>query len=402
MLSFARLPGRNLRAHPARTGALVVIAVLMAMATFGGAILVDGIRHGLDTVQERFGADILVTPSDADNEFNAQSVLVSAQPGYFYMDVHKNDEVGAVEGVKEHSAQVFLASARSSCCSGRYQVVAFDPDTDFAIQPWIADTSGNVTLGAMDVIVGANVTIPVGGGFRIYGRDLHIVGQFDPTGSTLDNAVYGNAQTGRALIQASVDKGLNKYMDVDPAKVISSVLVTVEDGEDVERVAQRIRENVDGVSVATAKNMVRGIAQTLDDTSVSVGVFMVLVWVIGAGMTLLVFAALINERAREFALLKTLGVNRGRVVQLIVSEAVIVNLMGGLIGIVLAGGILAAFRLLVSSVLGVSFIFPSAPTLAGLALGSLATVLSAAVIAGGVGVWRVHGMDAALVVKEGE
>lgn len=402
MFSFARLPGRNLRAHPARTGALVVIAVLMAMATFGGAILVDGIRHGLDTVQERFGADILVTPSDADNEFNAQSVLVSAQPGYFYMDVHKNDEVGAVEGVKEHSAQVFLASARSSCCSGRYQVVAFDPDTDFAIQPWIADTSGNVTLGAMDVIVGANVTIPVGGGFRIYGRDLHIVGQFDPTGSTLDNAVYGNAQTGRALIQASVDKGLNKYMDVDPAKVISSVLVTVEDGEDVERVAQRIRENVDGVSVATAKNMVRGIAQTLDDTSVSVGVFMVLVWVIGAGMTLLVFAALINERAREFALLKTLGVNRGRVVQLIVSEAVIVNLMGGLIGIVLAGGILAAFRLLVSSVLGVSFIFPSAPTLAGLALGSLATVLSAAVIAGGVGVWRVHGMDAALVVKEGE
>ena len=158
MLSLSRLPWMNLRGYPVRSGTLVLFSALMTMVVFGGTMLVTGIDRGLHTVESRLGADIVVTPADAD-DFDAQAFLVSPEPSYFYMDEGVRDEVAAVDGVESASAQLFLATARASCCSGRYQVIAFDPATDVTIQPWISDTAGDVKLGDMEVIVGANVGV---------------------------------------------------------------------------------------------------------------------------------------------------------------------------------------------------------------------------------------------------
>nr|WP_277063545.1 ABC transporter permease [Schaalia cardiffensis] len=402
MLSLMKLPGRNLRAYGARSAFLFAFAVLMAVATFGGSVLIHGIHRGLDTVEARLGADIVVTPSDAANEFNPQSFLIEAEPGYFYMDKSTVQKVGAIDGVKAVSGQIFLASARSSCCSGRYQVVAFDPSTDFVVQPWIADSVGGVDIGLMDVIVGANVAVPPEGSFRIYGENLRVVGQFDPTGSTLDNAVYTNFDTAKVLLQASVDKELNKYPDLDPDAVVSSVMVAVEPGADIETVAEQIRAQVEGVNVATAKNMVKGIATALDRVSSTISIFIGLVWLLGAGMTVLVFTMMLHERAQEFALLKALGASRSQLGRLVVHEALLIDLVGGLAGIVLAGGVLAAFRTLVTQLIGIGFVLPSPPQMGLLAVESLAAVLLAAVLASWVSMMRVNRMDAALVLKEGE
>ena len=86
MLSRSRLPWMNLRGYPVRTGTLVLFSMLMTMTIFGGTLIVQGIEHGLRTVQSRLGADIMVTPAEADTDFDAQTFLVSAEPSYFYMD----------------------------------------------------------------------------------------------------------------------------------------------------------------------------------------------------------------------------------------------------------------------------------------------------------------------------
>ena len=86
MLSMSRLPWMNLRGYPVRTGTLVFFSMLMTMTIFGGTLVVQGIEHGLRTTQSRLGADIMVTPDEADTEFDAQTFLVGAEPSYFYMD----------------------------------------------------------------------------------------------------------------------------------------------------------------------------------------------------------------------------------------------------------------------------------------------------------------------------
>ena len=149
---------RNLKSYPGRTAAMLFFTILMAAVIFGGTLIVSGVNRGLDTVQARLGADILVTPEDAKNDFDAQRFLIQAEPGYFYMDSKKLDEILAIEGVEQASPQMFLASATASCCSAKLQIIAFDPETDFTIQPWIRETFGGAQkMGLLDIIVGANV-----------------------------------------------------------------------------------------------------------------------------------------------------------------------------------------------------------------------------------------------------
>ncbi|MDO4901621.1 ABC transporter permease [Actinomyces sp.] len=402
MLSLRRLPWLNLRGYPARTTALVLFSMLMAIAVFGGTLLIQGVRQGLDTTRSRLGADILVTPADAADEFDAQSVLVQANPGYFYMPVSTLDAVAKVPGVEAASPQLFLASARTSCCSGRYQIIAFDPDTDFVIQPWIADTLTGADLGALDLVVGSNVTAGGGDVFRLFDNDCRVVGRFSATGSTLDNAIYTDFDTAKVLIASSISKGLNKYGDVDTDEVISSVLVRVAADHDAEAVAADIADRVDGVSVATSAGMLAGIADSVREISRTVGVFAGVVWVIGLVMTVLLFGMLLNERRREFAALMVMGATRRTIVHIMVREAVAVNLAGGLLGVVVTGVLLGSFEGLVGQSLGVGLVRPGVGMLAMLAALSLVLALVAAAGSSWVAVRTVSRLDASLLLKESE
>ena len=402
MLSLRRLPWMNLRGYPVRTGTLVLFSALMTMTIFGGTMLVQGIERGLATVQSRLGADIMVTPADAGNDFDAQSFLVHAEASYFYMPTSTSEAVAAVDGVQSSSPQLFLASARASCCSGRYQVIAFDPGGDFTVQPWIADSVGQAQLGHMDVIVGANVSVYDTDNFALFGQRLHVVGKFDPTGSTLDNAVYTNFDTAKILIDSSLRKGLNKYTSLDTDDIISSVMVKVAPGRDIDAVAADIERSVPGVSVTTSTRMVSGIAQSLEATSRTVVTLIALVWGVGLLMITLIFVMMIIERKREFASLIVAGAHRGLVSRIILAESLTVNAIGGVAGIVISGVLIASFSGLVRQTIGTGFLVPPISTMALLAVASLAAIAVVALVASWISVRSIRVMDAGSLLKEGE
>ena len=402
MLSLSRLPWMNLRGYPVRTGTLMVFSMLMTMTIFGGTLVVQGIEHGLRTTQSRLGADIMVTPAEADTDFDAQTFLVSAEPSYFYMDVSTREAVAAVDGVEAASSQLFLASARASCCSGRYQVIAYDPSTDFTIQPWMSDAVGQTQLGDNEVIVGANVLANDPNNFQLFDNTLTVVGQFDPTGSTLDNAVYMNFETAKKVIDSSLRKGLNKYSTLETDRIISSVMVKVAPGYDAEAVAAQIREQVPGVAVATSTKLVSGIAQSLDATSRTVTVLIGVAWGVGLLMITLMFVLMIVERRKEFATLIAAGAHRRMISRIIIHESLAVNIVGGVGGIVVSGVLLLSFSGLVRQSLGGGFLVPSLPTLALLALGALAAVGLVALVSSWIALRYVTTMDASLALKEGE
>ena len=402
MYSLARLPWMNLRGYPVRTGTLMLFSALMTMVMFGGTMLVSGIDRGLRTVESRLGADIMVTPEQADADFDAQTFLVSTEPSYFYMDEAIRDQVAAVDGVEAASAQLFLATARASCCSGRYQVIAFDPATDFTVQPWIADTLGEAGLGEMDVIVGANVGVANPENFSLFGNKLRVVAQFEPTGSSLDNAVYANFDTARILIDSSLDKGLNKYTTLDTGHIISSVMVRVAPGGDADAVAAEIQARVPGVSVATSTTMVSGIARSLETTSRTITALIALVWGVGLAMVTLVFVMMIVERRREFGTLVAVGAHKGLVSRIVLSEAVVVNAIGAGAGIIVSGVLIVSFSGLVRQTIGLGFLVPSIPVIAGLAVGTVAAMGLVALVSSWIALRALNMKDASALLKEGE
>ena len=402
MLSLARLPWMNLRGYPVRSGILAFFSMLMAMVMFGGTLIVCGIDRGLGTVESRLGADIMVTPADASSDFDAQAFLVGAEPSYFYMDEGVAGEVAGVDGVGAASPQLFLATARASCCSGRYQVIAFDPATDFTIQPWISDTSGASSLGDMEVVVGANVGVSDPENFSLFGHKLRVVAQFDQTGSTLDNAVYANFDTARILIDSSLEKGLNKYTSLDTDHIISSVMVRVEPGRDVNAVASDIAARVPGVSVATSTTLVSGISRSLDNTSRTVTTLIALVWGVGLVMMTLMFVMMVVERKREFGTLLVVGAHRRLVSRVIALEAVILNAAGGALGILISGVLIVSFSGLVQQTIGIGFLVPSLAVIAALVALVLASMGLVAIVSSWIALRCLNMADASALLKEGE
>ena len=402
MLSLARLPWMNLRGYPVRSGILAFFSMLMAMVMFGGTMIVCGIDRGLGTVESRLGADIMVTPADASSDFDAQAFLVGAEPSYFYMDEGVAGEVAGVDGVGAASPQLFLATARASCCSGRYQVIAFDPATDFTIQPWISDTSGASSLGDMEVVVGANVGVSDPENFSLFGHKLRVVAQFDQTGSTLDNAVYANFDTARILIDSSLEKGLNKYTSLDTDHIISSVMVRVEPGRDVNAVASDIAARVPGVSVATSTTLVSGISRSLDNTSRTVTTLIALVWGVGLVMMTLMFVMMVVERKREFGTLLVVGAHKRLVSRVIALEAVILNAAGGALGILISGVLIVSFSGLVQQTIGIGFLVPSLAVIAALVALVLASMGLVALVSSWIALRCLNMADASAILKEGE
>ena len=402
MLSLARLPWMNLRGYPVRSGILAFFSMLMAMVMFGGTMIVCGIDRGLGTVESRLGADIMVTPADASSDFDAQAFLVGAEPSYFYMDEGVAGEVAGVDGVGAASPQLFLATARASCCSGRYQVIAFDPATDFTIQPWISDTSGASSLGDMEVVVGANVGVSDPENFSLFGHKLRVVAQFDQTGSTLDNAVYANFDTARILIDSSLEKGLNKYTSLDTDHIISSVMVRVEPGRDVNAVASDIAARVPGVSVATSTTLVSGISRSLDNTSRTVTTLIAFVWGVGLVMMTLMFVMMVVERKREFGTLLVVGAHRRLVSRVIALEAVILNAAGGALGILISGVLIVSFSGLVQQTIGIGFLVPSLAVIAALVALVLASTGLVALVSSWIALRCLNMADASALLKEGE
>lgn len=402
MILLKNLAFRNLKAYSSRTVFLITFAFLMAFSIFTGTIVVQGIKHGLNLVEKRLGADILVVPESSKKDFDAQTVLIQADPGYFYMPYENYSKILKIDGIEKASPQLFLASASAGCCSAKLQLVGFEPESDFTIQPWIRDSSNKAILERGDIFVGNNITIDENGYIRLYGNDCKIKGKFSATGSNLDNAVYMNFDTVKNLIRSSFEKSLNQYGVFNVDEVVSSVLVKVQKDTDIEEVANKIRSELVDVNVITSKSMVSGISENLQKVSKSANNFIILFWLISFFMTLLIFMMMINDRKREFASLKSMGANMKILSGIVIKEAFCVNLIGGILALLIGLGIFTAYRRAFTLLFGAGFVLPSPIMILLLALLALISVLGTSLLSASLAIYKINKMDTSFILKEGE
>ena len=392
---------QNLSRRSGRTAALLIIAIIFGAAVFGGTVLTDSVQRGLLTLEARLGADIVVVPDKAKTKFNVNDVLLQGTPGYFYTDKKVMEKIAQIEGVEKISPQVFLASIKADCCSSKLQIVGFDPETDFAIQPWIQETYTQ-ELGNGDVVVGCNVVLPEDRMLKFYDVPCRIVAQLAKTGSNLDNSVYAETETVRKFISASQEMGINEYNNFNPDDVISTVLVKVKSGYEVEHIRNVINTDVRHVKAVSAKNLITNISDSLEKISGLIGVFVNIVWFFCVLLMTIIFSMLINERKREFAVLRMLGTSKKMLAKMVMTEAVTVNFIGCLVGIVGAGVFVLLFNNAIGNIIGVPFLLPE---ISSLAKTIFATLLASILVGGLISAWsarRIANIDTSLILREGE
>lgn len=376
MRSINSLPIKNLVRKPARSLALIFISAFLALSAFGGTVMVMSLSNGINSLSARLGADIIVTPYAATSQVSYDSVIIQGKPGQFYMDSKYYEEIKTeIEGIDKITAQFYLASAKASCCSSRLQIIGFDPATDFSIQPWV-EKSYSDKLGLYDAVVGSDVTPNTDMTVEIYGKTLHVQAMLDKTGTELDSALYVDIDTMKELIRAHNEKNPNQEKTIDPDNVVSSILIKVADGYDIDEVAGDINLHVRQVKAIRTQNMISGVSESLSGVSAAVSVLMVVVWILSAVILSIVFTMNINERKKEFAVLRVLGASRVKLAGLVFREAALYGFLGSLLGAGLTVLITALFTPAIENMIGLPFLLPPVPVM--LIAGALTVVLTVA------------------------
>ena len=378
-MRLGQLPLKNLTRRPGRTAALVLLTAFLALCVFGGSVVVRSLRSGLDSLEARLGADIIVMPATAESKVSFKNMLLQGTTGAFYMDGSVLDRVREVEGVAVAAPQTFLASLKADCCAVKVQVIGIDPEVDFTVKPWI-DRSTTRALGDMDVAVGCDVTADVGEDLRIYDLNTHVVAKLAETGTGLDTAVYCTSETD---------------------DLISAVYVKVAEGYDVGAVNNALNGHVRKVTAVRSRSMFTDVSDSLTGISRTVSLLIGAVWALAFIILLIAFGMMANERRREFAVLRLLGASRGMLARLMLAESALCSLAGGLIGVGAAAVAVFPFATLIETRLGLPYLTPPAGTILALAAGTVLATLLVGALSSAWSAWRLSRTDVGITLREG-
>ncbi len=396
-LTTSRIAFGNIHRKPFRTWGQILVVAVFAFVLFGGSVLSGSIRSGMESMSKRLGADLMIVPYGYDKQL--QSALLRGDPGTFYLDQTLEEKVRAFPGVENVSSQIFIASLQAACCSVPVQLIGFDPATDVVIQPWIAGNLHNA-LQKDEVIVGHKVTGKVGDSITFFGKPYRIAARLDSTGMGFDTSVFVTHETARQMISRLEIAPLFSVKANHP--VVSTMMVNVKPGFDPRRVANDILfryATAYNLDMVMTKNMFSEIALRLNAFSCVANGMSALLWITALGVMALVFSMIVNERKREFGLLRIFGASRGKIHRILLTESFMISAAGALCGLCLAALVLFPFSTLIGLTLKLPFMMPSPGSIALTGVFCLIAAVGIGPLSCLYSVWRLERHDISFVLK---
>ncbi len=391
---------KNIRGQKVRSAALVILAALLSSSLLSGSLIIGSLKNGLGSYSSRLGADIVVVPDEAEEAGELDSILLQGVPGYFYMDKEILEQIRDIDGVAVASPQFYLASASSGCCDTYIQIIGFDPDTDFLIRPWIAETfSGKLDFG--DVIVGSNITVPDSHKFRFYNVTCNASSRLAKTGSGLDSAVYTNMDTILEMMKSSDMLGFGYFRKISPENAISSIMIKLDDSASVNKVIGQINSLSKDLTVITTKDMISGISDGLSGVASIIEGLIGIIWVFASAILIVIFVMIVNERVRELAVLRVLGASKSLLSKVLMTEASVVSICGTAAGTALSLIVLIPFADSLKNSLQLPMLLPGAGVIILICAAAFLLVNSVGIGVSAICALRITSKDTGLILRDG-
>jgi putative ABC transport system permease protein len=334
--------------------------VLSALAVVLGITFVSGTFIFTDTLNRTFSdlfgdtqADVELTPTldfasgvtDTAGATIPASVLgtveavpgVSTATGYVLVDgVRVIGENGKVVGVT--GAPAFGVSWSDDQATTPFRLVPGqgrgpEREGEIALDSQTVETGGFEVGDTIELVTpGPTVSAELVGVFR-FGTSGNLAGA---------SLTAFDLQTAQELL-------------LDGADAFTGISVDAADGQDVDALAEAIRAAVpDDVTVQTgqeaADEAAADISQALSFVNIFLLVFAAIALLVGSFIILNTFSMLVVQRSKELALLRALGASRGQVTFAVLGEALIVGLVGSIVGVLLSIPLASGLNSLLSSI----------------------------------------------------
>ncbi len=301
----------------------LAVSLLVALLVF--AVLFDNsVKEDIEAASRKLGADVVLVPPEAKEL--AEDFILESREKTFYMDRKILEEVARLPEVEQLTYQIYMDTLESGCCSiVEGQVTVIEQDTDFVIKPWLAP--GARPLGPGEVYVGSYVYEYLGriSTARLFDKEIKVAGHLEKTGTGLDHGIFMRSEDLDMTSPAVAGQ-------FKPGQV-SIVFMKVKEGTSLDAVMRKIVDINPSIGIMTRANIGGGVKATLKDITRIFSITIVISSVLAVLLAWSTFTALANERRREVGIMRAIGANRGHIMRIFLSEAVIISLLGGLIGV---------------------------------------------------------------------
>jgi putative ABC transport system permease protein len=186
-------------------------------------------------------------------------------------------------------------------------------------------------------VIGSDIArrsgLQVGSTIELRGRAFTVVGVREPTLTAPDTTISVPFSTAQGLLYDDLPPIVRDK--VTPADLVSQFIVYPTPGADVESLARAIEATVDHSAAMTGAEFDRTVGSSLAlFNAIVVGIGLISL-VVGGLSIVNTMAMAVAERTREIGIRRAIGARRRRIVREIVSEAGLIGLVGGLIGLAL-------------------------------------------------------------------
>ena len=191
------------------------------------------------------------------------------------------------------------------------------------------------------------------------------------------------------VVKPAVDQGASLTLHMDHEGFTerygdsSQLKVAAADGVSAEELVDHLNETFE-VEAESGEELAKEISDQISSALKFVNYFLIafglIALLVGTFIIANTFSMIVAQRTKEFALLRALGASRGQITRSVVTEAIIVGLVGSAVGVVAGVGLVAAIKAIFTAQgmpMGGGLGLSLSAVIVPLILGTVVTVISA-------------------------
>jgi putative ABC transport system permease protein len=345
---------KSLGANKMRSGLTMLGIVIGVMAVVSMLSIGQGAQASITSQIDSMGTNLLfIRPGNTQQggvqQQNA-AVTLTVEDGTALLNVQN---VVAVGPEVDSFGQVVYQGNNSNV-----RILGVTPDYPAVVNANVADgdfvSQSNVTASAADAVLGAQIaqqlfggSEPVGQSIRINGQAFRVVGVMEARGGTgfnnVDTQIYVPITTASTRLSRNGQfRGGNSVsvlnVEITDPKAQDQV---VQDISDVLRQRHHIQFQ-DDFTIQSQQDILNTASQVSGTLTIFLGGIAAISLIVGGIGIMNIMLVSVTERTREIGLRKAIGAHKRDILVQFLSEAMILSLCGGVLGIMFGALVAAA------------------------------------------------------------
>jgi len=303
----------------------LVLGLVIGIATVVTLLsITETMTQNIEERLNQFGANIVMVPKSENLSLNYGGIDVG---GVNYQvqefDQKKLADIKTIKNSKNLSiiAPKILGPVVVKDRNVLLMGVIFEEE--LALKTWWQKTGGRFPQKENEIILGSTVAslfgFKIGDTITLSASPFKVATILKPTGASEDNAIIASLDSAQNLLGK---KG--KLSMVEISAFCQGCPIT--------ELTLQIAEKFPNAKVTAMKQAVMSKMQSIDMfRSFSLGISIIVIF-IGSLLVLVTMMGSVNERTREIGIFRAIGFRRGHVMQIILLEAMLLGIIGGILG----------------------------------------------------------------------